>query len=255
MIFNSLTYLIFLSSIVILYWSLPLKPRLYLIFLASLVFYGFWRVEFIPVMLISVITDYFLALKIASSERIRKKQLLILSLFINIGLLFYFKYLIFFSDNAIGFANLLGITVNPILLNIILPLGISFYTFQTISYTVDVYRGKLQACKNFLDFSLYVSFFPQLVAGPIERGTRLLPQILNARSVTKDKVIKGLYCIFWGLFLKVVIADNIAFVNPATVEGITGFSVSLMLYPGTAVWWSNGWRTWKYSLSCSENLS
>jgi len=230
MIFNSLTYLIFLSSIVILYWSLPLKPRLYLIFLASLVFYGFWRVEFIPVMLISVITDYFLALKIASSERIRKKQLLILSLFINIGLLFYFKYLIFFSDNAIGFANLLGITVNPILLNIILPLGISFYTFQTISYTVDVYRNQINPEKNFILYACYVIFFPQLIAGPVLRASEVIYQFSKRPPFKWEFIVVGLRRIIYGIFLKVVIADNIA----PLVD--SGFSIPIEILSALDVW-------------------
>ena len=210
MIFNSLTYFIFLFTIVILYWSLSLKPRLYLIFLASLVFYGFWRVEFLPVMLISVIADYVLALKIPSSTKVIKKRLLAFSLIINLGLLFYFKYLIFFSDNAIGFANLLGISLDPLLLNIILPLGISFYTFQTISYTVDVYRGQISPEKNFILYACYVTFFPQLIAGPILRASEVIYQFSKRPPFKWKHITIGLRRIVYGMFLKVVIADNIA---------------------------------------------
>ena len=230
MIFNSLTYLIFLFAIVILYWSLSLKPRLYLIFLASLVFYGFWRVEFLPVMLISVIADYVLALKISISTKVIKKRLLALSLIINLGLLFYFKYLIFFSDNAIGFANLLGISLDPLLLNIILPLGISFYTFQTISYTVDVYRGQISPEKNFILYACYVTFFPQLIAGPVLRASEVIYQFSKRPPFKWKHITIGFRRIVYGMFLKVVIADNIA----PLVD--SGFSIPIEVMSALDVW-------------------
>ena len=149
MIFNSLTYFVLLFSVVILYWLLSYRARLLLIFSSSLIFYGFWRVEFLPIMLILVVVDYCVAFQIPHSSQRKKNGLLLLSLVVNLGLLFYFKYLIFFSENAIGLANVLGAEVDPLVLNIILPLGISFYTFQTISYTVDVYRGLIKPEKDF----------------------------------------------------------------------------------------------------------
>ena len=152
MIFNSITYLLFLAIFVGLYWYFNnIKIRNTMVFAASLAFYGFWKITFIPVMLFSVILDYFVAMKLEHADCPRKrKRLLFLSLSGNLGLLFYFKYLIFFSNNIIGFVNLLGLSIDPILFKIILPLGISFYTFQTISYTVDVYRRHIKPEKNFL---------------------------------------------------------------------------------------------------------
>jgi|TARA_B100001964_G_C14249334_1_gene609079 D-alanyl-lipoteichoic acid acyltransferase DltB (MBOAT superfamily) len=182
-----------------------------MLLVASYVFYGAWEWRYLALLFISTLTDYFCGLGVEKTEeKFKKKYFLYLSVFINLTLLGIFKYYDFFAENFQNLMNNFGIETHPYFLNVALPVGISFYTFQSISYTVDVYRGKLKACKNFLDFSLYVSFFPQLVAGPIERGTRLLPQILNARSISKENIIKGCYCIFWGLFLKVLIADNMA---------------------------------------------
>ena len=203
MIFNSLTFLVFLTLIVIFYWLLPSqKLRIFLIFFSSLTFYGFWRVEFIPVMLFSVVLDYFICLRLekASLESARKK-LVALSLIGNLGLLFYFKYLIFFSNTAIGFASLIGIELDPIALKIILPLGISFYTFQTISYTVDVYRRVIQAERNFLLYASYVTFFPQLVAGPILRGREVMHQLRDKLVFHTSDLAWGLRRVFFGLFL------------------------------------------------------
>ena len=138
MIFNSLSYLLLLLTVITLYWLLPYRARLVLIFSASLIFYGFWKINFIPVLLISVIVDWWVSQKMLKSDKRKRFSLLLGSLTTNLGLLFYFKYLIFFADSSIGFANLLGTELDPIAFKIILPLGISFYTFQTISYTVIV---------------------------------------------------------------------------------------------------------------------
>jgi alginate O-acetyltransferase complex protein AlgI len=229
-IFNSITYFIFLFTVVVLYWSLPLKPRLYLIFITSLTFYGFWKIEFIPVMLISVIADYLIAIKIPKSVQYIKKRLLILSLTINLGLLFYFKYLIFFSENLFSFANLLGIDIDPLILNIILPLGISFYTFQTISYTVDVYRENISPEKNFILYACYVTFFPQLVAGPILRASEVIHQFFKRPLFKWEHIVIGIRRIIYGIFLKVVLADNIA----SYVD--TGFSMSIEAMSAIDVW-------------------
>jgi len=182
-----------------------------MVFIASLSFYGFWKFNFIPVMLFSVILDYFVALRLehASCPRKRKK-LLFISLFGNLGLLFYFKYLIFFSNNAIGLVNLMGISIDPILFKIILPLGISFYTFQTISYTVDVYRGHIKPEKNFLLYASYVTFFPQLIAGPILRAEEVIHQLSSSLRASSLDFYIGFKRIVYGLFLKVILADNIA---------------------------------------------
>jgi len=229
MIFNSLTYFVLLIIVVTLYWTLPYRTRLILIFVASLTFYGFWRVEFVPVMLLSVIVDYLVALQIAKRADIKKKLLLI-SLTVNLGLLFYFKYLIFFADNAIGFANLLGADIDPLVLKIILPLGISFYTFQTISYTVDVYRGLIKPEKDFVLYACYVTFFPQLVAGPVLRAVEVIHQFKNRVEFSITHLILGVRRIIYGLFLKVVLADNIAPLVDA------GFAMPLDTMSALDVW-------------------
>ena len=211
MIFNSVTYLLFLALVLALYWTLPRTPRLYMIFGASILFYGFWRFEFVPVMLASAVTDYFAALGISHTDRpARRKIWLASSLVVNLGLLFYFKYLMFFADNAVGLANAFGLKVASPALDIILPLGISFYTFQTISYTVDVYRGFIKPERNFILYGCYVTFFPQLVAGPVLRAREVVPQLFQRPSFKWLDVGVGSRRILYGLFLKVVLADNIA---------------------------------------------
>ncbi len=201
-----------------------------MILTASLSFYGFWRIEFIPVMLLSVVVDYVVALRIPGATAHRKKRLLLLSLVVNIGLLFYFKYLLFFVDNAIGFANLLGLELDSIVLNIILPLGISFYTFQTISYTVDVYRGHTQPERDFTVYASYVTFFPQLIAGPVLRSSEVISQLSRRAIFSWVDIGTGLRRILYGLFLKVVLADNIA----PLVD--TGFSMPVTSMSALDVW-------------------
>ena len=211
MIFNSFTYLFFLVAIVALYWRLGSTARLMLVFLSSLVFYGFWRIEFIPVMLVSVITDYWAALRMSAvSQKRSRKPFLVLSLAVNLSLLFYFKYLIFFAENALSLASFLGFELDEFGLKVILPLGISFYTFQTISYSVDVYRGHARAEKNFITFASYVTFFPQLVAGPILRVGEVIQQLKCRPPFVADFLWTGSRLILIGLFLKVCLADNIA---------------------------------------------
>jgi alginate O-acetyltransferase complex protein AlgI len=221
MIFNSVTYLSFLSIIVILFWTLPRNPRLWMVFCASLVFYGFWRIEFIPLMLFSTFVDYFVSLKIGkANSQTERKRLLVISLVLNLGLLFYFKYLFFFVDNAIAVFSLFGLEINRPVLNIVLPLGISFYTFQTISYTIDVYRGIIKPEKRFVLYACYVTFFPQLIAGPILRVREVIHQLNVRQRFSITDFGHGVRWILYGLFLKVVLADNIAsFVD-------TGFSLS-----------------------------
>ena len=211
MVFNSLTYLSLLSIVVLLFWLIPKKIQYYLIFSSSLVFYGFWRVDFIPLLLFSTFVDWGLSKKIYQSDDvISRRKLLILSLFINLTLLFFFKYLIFFSENTLGLLNLMGGNFDYVSLKIILPLGISFYTFQTISYTVDVYRKVIKPENNFIIYGCYVTFFPQLIAGPILRAKEVLNQFKRENKFNFDYIIIGSRRVLYGLFLKVVIADNIA---------------------------------------------
>jgi alginate O-acetyltransferase complex protein AlgI len=230
MIFNSLTYLLFLVIVVMLYWYLPYRARLLLIFSVSLTFYGFWRIEFLPVLLLSTVVDWWVAQQMPGRPDRQRFFLLLTSLTVNLGLLFYFKYLIFFADNAIGFANLMGAEIDPIVLNIILPLGISFYTFQTISYTVDVYRRFIEPERDFVLYACYVTYFPQLVAGPVLRAAEVIHQFSHRAAFSSDHIFVGARRILYGLFLKVVLADNIAPLVDA------GYSMPLETMSALDVW-------------------
>jgi D-alanyl-lipoteichoic acid acyltransferase DltB (MBOAT superfamily) len=216
-IFNSVTYLAFLVLVVSTFWLLPTRLRLWLIFLSSLTFYGFWRPEFVSLMLFSAGADYWAAKKIeVTDSQLVRRRWLALSLTVNLSLLLYFKYLLFFVDNAVIALNFFGIEVQAPIFSIVLPLGISFYTFQTISYVVDVYRKLIPAEKDFLLYGCFVTFFPQLVAGPILRANELLAQLEKRPIFSLDMFASGIHRIILGLFLKVVIADNIA---PLVDEG------------------------------------
>ena len=184
MLFNSLTYLSLLTIVVCFFWIIPKIFRYYLIFFSSLIFYGFWRIDFIPLLLFSTISTWLIANKIhTKSNNKDRKKFLLLGLIINLGLLFVFKYLIFFSENAIGFLNLLGGNFNSLTIKIILPLGISFYTFQVISYIVDVYRKIINPEKKFIIYGCYVTFFPQLIAGPILRASEVIVQFKEKKKI------------------------------------------------------------------------
>lgn len=229
MLFHSLEFAVFFPVVLCLYFILSHRCQNRMLLLASYIFYGSWDWRYLSLILISTSVDYFCGLEIHSAiGRKRKKPFLFISIATNLSLLGIFKYYDFFAESLQIFFGNFGLTVQPYFLKVALPVGISFYTFQTMSYTIDVYRGKLAPTKNFFDFALYVSFFPQLIAGPIERGTRLLPQILRERNISFDKVYRGAYLFFWGLFLKVFIADNLAkLVDP--VFNFTG------PYEGTSV--------------------
>ncbi|MEP1143699.1 MAG: MBOAT family O-acyltransferase [Henriciella sp.] len=211
MIFNSITYTLFLLVVVTLYWFLPRRVRLVGLFAASLTFYGFWSVPFISVMMASVVTDYVAALRIdkARSERV-KSAWLYASLIVNLGLLVFFKYYYFLSGNIEGIASMFGYEVGLPYIHIILPIGISFYTFQSISYTLDVRRGFIQPERDFVLFGVYVMFFPQLVAGPILRAREVIPQLIQRPAFATSNIAEGMRRILAGLFLKVGLADQIA---------------------------------------------
>jgi len=231
MIFNSVTYLLFLSAAVCLYWSLPRRPRLWMILLSSLVFYGFWRPEFVIVMVGSAVVDYIVALALDRTSRVaHRRWLLAASLTINLGLLVYFKYLYFIVGNAWAVLSWLGVEQAPPVLDIVLPLGISFYTFQTISYTIDVYRRHLKPERDFVLYACFVTYFPQLVAGPILRAGEVLYQLDTRPAFRLDTFTSGLRRILIGLFLKVVLADNIA----PHVDA--GFAQSLATLSALDVW-------------------
>lgn len=215
-LFNSLQFAVFFAVVFAAYARLGHRGQNLLLLAASYLFYGAWDYRFLSLIVFSTLVDYYLALGISASEDPRRRKLLLwLSMVTNLGLLAFFKYYGFFVDSLETLLSPFMGDVSLLRLDIVLPVGISFYTFQTMSYTIDVYRRELTPTRHFLDFALFVSFFPQLVAGPIERASHLLPQMLQTRTVTRDGIVEGLYYILWGLFLKVFVADNLAaIVNP-----------------------------------------
>ncbi|SFT85860.1 D-alanyl-lipoteichoic acid acyltransferase DltB, MBOAT superfamily [Algoriphagus locisalis] len=214
MLFNSIDFAIFLPIVFILYWFVVnknLKSQNFLLVSASLLFYGWWDWRFLSLILFSTLVDYTIGRHLGSEEnKTKRKFLLWISIITNLGFLGFFKYHNFFLENFISTFSFFGIAIQATSLNIILPVGISFYTFQTLSYTIDIYRRKLEPTKDFIAFSAFVCFFPQLVAGPIERATNLLPQFYKKREFDYTKAVDGMRQILWGLFKKIVIADNCA---------------------------------------------
>ncbi len=214
MLFNSLEFFIFLPIVFVLYWFVfgkNLKFQNFLIVIASYVFYGWWDWRFLSLIIFSSFVDYGIGV-LLSKEIIPKKRKAWLwtSICINIGFLGFFKYYNFFVESFVASFTFFGAEISASTLNIILPVGISFYTFQTLSYTIDVYNKKLEPTKDLIAFLAFVSFFPQLVAGPIERATNLLPQFYVKRQFVYAKAVDGVRQVIWGLFKKVVIADNCA---------------------------------------------
>ena len=229
MLFNSIDFAIFLPIVFILYWFVTnknLKAQNLLIVAASYLFYGWWDWRFLSLILFSTIVDYTVGSMLRNEENNSKRKILLwVSIIVNLGFLGFFKYYNFFLDNFITAFSFFGTEKKATYLNIILPVGISFYTFQTLSYTIDIYKRKLEATKDFIAFSAFVSFFPQLVAGPIERATHLLPQFYIKKTFNYTLAVNGMRQILWGLFKKIVIADNCAelanhiFNNSADMDG------------------------------------
>lgn len=232
MIFNSLDFAIFLPIIFILYWFVVGKNLKYqnaLIVVASYVFYGWWDWRFLSLILFSTLVDYSIGLRLSRQNNQTKRKLLLwASIFVNLGFLGFFKYYNFFLDNFITAFSFFGATINANSLNIILPVGISFYTFQTLSYSIDIYKQKLEPTRDFIAFAAFVSFFPQLVAGPIERATNLLPQFYVKKKFNYRESTDGLRQILWGLFKKIVIADNCAKYANMIFNNYTDYSSSTL---------------------------
>ena len=216
MLFNSLEFIIFFLIFFFSYWFIfnkNIKLQNLLILCSSYFFYAWWDWRFLILIIISSFTDYLIGIQIENlKNKIYKKRALILSLFVNLGILLVFKYYNFFIDNFKIVLEKMNLQTNPDLINIILPIGISFYTFQTLSYTIDVYNNKISAHRDSISFFAFVAFFPQLVAGPIERAKNLLPQFLIKRKFNYDFAISGCRLILIGLFKKMVIADNISLI-------------------------------------------
>ena len=215
MLFNSYEFFIFLPIVFFLYWFVfknNLKFQNTLILLASYVFYSWWDWRFLSLIIISTIIDYLIGLKIYKSNDLHiKRYYLLFSIIVNLGILGFFKYYNFFIDSWIILLNSVGYYPSSVwTLNVILPVGISFYTFQTMSYSLDIYYNKLKPTRDIISFAAFVSFFPQLVAGPIERASNLIPQILNKRTFKYNNGVQGLRLILWGMFKKVVVADSLS---------------------------------------------
>lgn len=229
MLFNSSSFAIFLPIVFTIYWfftNKSLKIQNLLLLVASFYFYSCWDWRFVFLLLFSIVLDYFSGIKMENSKNDNERKFwLWLSIGINLGFLGFFKYYNFFADNFVELLKGLGFQVNIWTLKIILPVGISFYTFHGLSYVIDIYFKRIKAERNFVDYAVFVSFFPLLVAGPIERATHLLPQIKVKREFSYEKAVNGLRQILWGLFKKMVIADNCAvfanqiFANSSTASG------------------------------------
>ena len=239
--FISTAFWIFLPVVLVLYWALAGRWRAQnvLLLLASYLFYGWWDPRFLLLIAGSTAVDYVVGRQLARTDVARhRKGWLALSLGFNLGMLALFKYAGFFAAQWIAAWASVGVQMDPWTVQIILPVGISFYTFQTLSYSIDVYRGRLKPCRDPVAFATYVAFFPQLVAGPIERATRLLPQMMRPRSVTAVSVRSGWRLICWGVFKKVVIADSAAqyahvafgdggWTGPYLVIGVVAFALQI----------------------------
>jgi len=238
LLFNSLEFLIFLPTVFGLYWAISARhPRLrnLLLLLASYVFYGWWDWRFLGLIALSTLVDYCVGRALAvSATQARRKLLLLVSVVTNLGLLGFFKYWGFFVDTWLAAWASAGIELHPATLQIILPVGISFYTFQTLSYTIDVYRQKIKPTRDLIAFAAFVAFFPQLVAGPIERAANLLPHFDRARRFSASEAAEGLRQILWGLFKKIVVADQLA---PHVDSIYSGYATmpATMLWLGTAM--------------------
>ena len=222
MLFNSFSFLIFFIIFYFLYLKIKKQQhRIFLCLLASYIFYGWWDWRFMSLIIFSTVVDFYLGNKIFISKSIKdKKKFLFFSLFSNLGLLFVFKYFNFFIQSFVELSSVFGLHASISSLNIILPVGISFYTFQTLSYTIDIYNKKINPERNFITFATFVAFFPQLVAGPIVRAKQILPQFKKKINITNNMIIGGLFLVAIGFFKKVVIADSIA---PLVDDGFVNY--------------------------------
>lgn len=233
MLFNSIDFAIFLPVVFFLYWFVfknNLRGQNALLLVASYVFYGWWDWRFLGLILFSTVVDYFVGIALGKKEwESHRKLIFWISIAVNLGFLGYFKYANFFLDNFEGIFSLFGQDITAEALKIVLPVGISFYTFQALSYSIDVYHRKLEPTRDILVYAAFVSFFPQLVAGPIERAKHLLPQFSSQREFDYTKAVDGLRQILWGLFKKVVIADSCALYANLIFNGASEYSGSTLV--------------------------
>ncbi|MDQ2775680.1 MAG: MBOAT family protein [Acidobacteriota bacterium] len=223
MLFDTPIFFAFLLVVVTLYWSLKWRSQNHMLVVASYFFYGWWDWRFLGLILISTVVDFYCARSIASSSNsARRKSLLTVSVALNLGFLGFFKYFDFFADSLSTTLIAVGLPVNITLLRILLPPGISFYTFQALAYIVDVYFKRLEPAESLIDYALFISFFPHLIAGPIQRPSHLLPQVQSPRRFDSKQFTDGLILILTGLFRKCVIADNCALLANAAFNGKMG---------------------------------
>lgn len=230
MLFNSVSFAIFLPVVFTLYWAVPKKGQWIILFLSSYLFYMCWKAEYVFLILLTTVVSYACALLIEKIPKY-KKWFLTGALLISLGVLFFFKYFNFFSNSITAAVNsIFGLKGEPVLANVILPVGISFYTFQTLGYVIDVYRGTVAAERHFGKYATFISFFPQLVAGPIERTSNLLGQIKAEHDFDYDRATYGLGLMLWGFFKKMVVADNLAVFVDVIYDAPTQYSgASLIL--------------------------
>lgn len=235
MLFNSIDFFLFLAVVFGLYWRLSTRPQNVLLLIGSYFFYGMWDYRFLALLAVSSVVDYYTGRVIHAAHgrgNLRAARLVLgVSLVVNLGILGFFKYWNFFVDSAAVLVDQLGIRLPAMTLEIVLPVGISFYTFQTLSYTIDIYRKRLEPARTLLDFLVFVAYFPQLVAGPIERACQLLPQIASKRQLRGEDLVEGFWLILIGMFRKVVVADSIAPVVDAYFKS-PGSATSLELVAG-----------------------
>jgi len=211
MVFNSLEFVAFFLVVYALYRLLPHRAQNWMLVAASYVFYAAWDWRFLGLLIGSTVVDYFVGRYLGTATaRGARRLALILSLVFNLGMIGLFKYFNFFADGLARIFSWLGWQLDPVTVNVILPIGISFYTFMTISYVIDVYRRDIQPTRNFIDFALFVSYFPHLVAGPILRASLLIPQLARPRVITQAQIVDGLWLSGWGLFQKMFVADNLS---------------------------------------------
>jgi alginate O-acetyltransferase complex protein AlgI len=210
-LFNTVSYVLFLVAALAIFWALPSHARKYFLLAASVIFYSLWRVEFLLIIFIATLIDFIVAIRLEHTDSpIRRRLLLMTSLSVNLGFLIYFKYLLFAAENVSALAAVFGFQLHLSKWQVILPLGISFYTFEAISYVVDVYRGHYPAHRNYLTYAAFILFFPKLIAGPIMRAREIIPQLEAQPRIDDDAVWFGLRRITLGLFLKICLADNIS---------------------------------------------
>lgn len=238
MTFNSLEFAVFFAVCLALYLPLPQRAQNRLLLVASYVFYGAWDWRFLGLLVLSTSVDWILALSIAASESPRvRRALVVASVVTNLGILGTFKYAGFFADGLRQLLAPLGVALPPLAFDIVLPVGVSFYTFQSLGYIIDVYRRQVAPCRNPLDFALFISFFPQLVAGPIERAAHMLPQFFSPRAPSAERMASGGWLVLWGIFKKAVVADNLGHLVDAVYasggRAPTGLEVLVAAYAFT----------------------